>query len=82
MHGVYGVALILARGHSLTNVILLKQVLKARTCSPLHPRCKAVFLFHRERCKLGLPGLKVVRAFVVAQVPVVMLLQQVMERLG
>lgn len=81
LRGVYGVTLILARGHSLTDVVLLKQVLKARTCSPIHSRCKAVFLFHVERCKLGLAGLKIVWPLVVAQVPVFMLLQQAVERL-
>ena len=75
-------ALILARGHSLTDVVLLEQVLKAGTRSPIYPSCKAVFLFHSERCKRDLAGLKIVRAFVVAQVPVAMLLQQVMERFG
>lgn len=82
VHGVYGVALILARGHSLTDVVLLEQVLKPRTCSPIQPRCKAVFLFQSEHCKLGVAGLKIVRALVVAQVPIVMPLQQAMERLG
>ena len=82
MHGVHGVALILARGYSLADVVLLEQVLKARTRSPIYPSCEAVFLLHSECCKLGLAGLKIVWTFVVAQVPVVMLLQQVMERLG
>ena len=82
VQGVYGVALILARGHSLTDVVLLEQVLEARTCSPIQTRCKAVFLFHSEHCKLGVAGLKIVRPLVVAQTPIVMPLHQAMERLG
>ena len=66
VYDVYGMALILARGYSLTDVVLLKQVLKARARAPINPRCKAVFLFHSERCKLGLAGLKIVWPFVIA----------------
>ena len=63
-------------------MVLFGQVLKARTRSPIYSRCKAVFLFQSERCKLGLAGLKIVRALDVAQIPVVMLLQQVIQRFG
>ena len=79
---MHGVALIPARGYSLADVVLLEQVLKARTRSPIYPSFKAVFLPHSECCKLGLAGLKIVWTFVVLQLPVVMWLQQVMERLG
>ena len=81
-HGVYGVALILSRGHSLTDGVPLEQILKARMCSPIQPRCKAVFLFQSKHCKLGVAGLKIVRALFVAQIPIVMPLQPAMERLG
>ena len=81
MHSVLRVILILARSHCLTDAVLLEQVLEAHARAPAYPRCKAVFLLHGERRKLGLTGLKIVWLFVVAQVPVVMLLQQVVDRL-